>query len=152
MAAGFGGGFLAGLLGAGGGFIMLPVMIFVIGVPTTVAVGTGLVQIIVTGALGTVLYSLSNNVDLLMAVIMLASASAGSQLGATATRFVDASRIRFLFGITVLGGGVSVALEQVAGPSTNPGLVNAVASVLLLGVSGAMCVVIAVLLFRARRR
>jgi hypothetical protein len=85
-------------------------------------------------------------------VIMLAAASAGSQLGATATRFVDAARIRFLFGITVLSGGVSVALGQIAGASPRLGFLDVAASVLLLGVSGAMCLVIAVLLFRARRR
>jgi uncharacterized membrane protein YfcA len=152
LTIGFGVGFLAGLLGAGGGFIMLPIMIFVIGMPTTVAVGTGLLQIIATGALGTVLYSLSNNVDLLMAVIMLFAASAGSQLGATATRYVDASRVRFLFGVTVLNGGAAVGLKQAAESSNNPGFLNTAASVLLLGVSGGICLLIAVLLVWASWR
>ncbi|MDA0733509.1 MAG: sulfite exporter TauE/SafE family protein [Chloroflexi bacterium] len=149
---GFAVGFLSGLLGAGGGFIMLPVMIFVIGIPTTVAVGTGLLQIIVTGVVGTALYSLSNNVDLLMAVIMLAAASAGSQLGAAATASVGAGRIRFLFGVTVLSGGVSVALKQVAGSLPNLEYLNTLASVVLLGVSGAMAIFIGVLLLRAKLR
>lgn len=152
IAIGFGVGFLAGLLGAGGGFVLLPILIFVLGVPTATAVGTGLFQIIVTGAIGTVLYSLSNHVDLLMAVIMLAAASVGSQLGATATRFVDASRIRILFGVTVLSGSIAIALKQVSESSDSLGFLGVAASVILLGVSGAIAVVIGVLLVQARRQ
>jgi uncharacterized protein len=151
IAMGFGVGFLAGLLGAGGGFILLPILIFVLGVPTAIAVGTGLLQIIVTGAIGTVLYSLSNHVDLLMAVIMLAAASAGSQLGATATRFVGASRIRILFGVTVLSASIAIALKQISENVASPDFLDAAASIILLGVSGAIVVVIGVLLIQARR-
>ena len=151
IAMGFGVGFLAGLLGAGDGFILLPILIFVLGVPTAIAVGTGLLQIIVTGAIGTVLYSLSNHVDLLMAVIMLAAASAGSQLGATATRFVDASRIRILFGVTVLSASIAIALKQISENVASPDFLDAAASIILLGVSGAIVVVIGALLLQARR-
>lgn len=49
-----------------------------------------------------------------MAIIMLAAASAGSQLGATATRVVNPTRIRVLFGITVISGSAAIALKQVA--------------------------------------
>ena len=148
---GFGVGFMAGLLGAGGGFILMPLLVYMLGIPTTVAIGTDLFQIIITGSVGTFIYALSNHVDLLMAIIMLAAASAGAQLGATATRFVDPGRIRVLFGVTVLSGGVAVALKQVA--ESVPGLdfLGGVASVTLLGISGAMCLVIAVLLVRASR-
>ena len=52
VSIGFGIGFIAGLLGAGGGFILMPVLIFVLGVPTTVAIGTDLFQIIITGSVG----------------------------------------------------------------------------------------------------
>ena len=89
LLVGFGIGFFAGLLGAGGGFILMPVLIFVVGIPTTVAIGTDLFQVIITGSWGTLLYALSNNVDPLMALIILAAASAGSQIGTTATKFVD---------------------------------------------------------------
>jgi uncharacterized membrane protein YfcA len=149
---GFGIGFLAGLLGAGGGFILMPLLVFVVGVPTTVAIGTDLFQIIITGAAGTFIYALGNHVDPLMAIIMLAAASAGSQLGATATRFINPSRIRVLFGVTILGGSAAIALKQIAESAAHLEFLGGVASVVLLGVSGAMCVLIAVLLFRARRR
>jgi uncharacterized protein len=147
---GFGIGFLAGLLGAGGGFILMPLLVFVVGVPTTVAIGTDLFQIIITGLVGTFIYSLGNHVDPLMAIIMLAAASAGSQLGATATRFVDAGRIRVLFEVTVLSGSVAIALTQVA-ESTGLEFLSMAASIILLGVSGAIVVLIGVLLMQARR-
>ena len=151
ITVGLGVGFLAGLLGAGGGFILMPILVFVLGVPTTVAIGTDLFQIIITGSVGTFRYALGNHVDPLMAIIMLAAASAGSQLGATATRYVDPGRIRVLFGITILSGSLAVALKQAS--ESNPELeyLGAVGSVVLLGVATFMCGVIAVLLIRAKR-
>ena len=56
---GFGIGFIAGMLGAGGGFILMPVLIFVLGIPTTIAIGTDLFQIIITGSVGSFAYALS---------------------------------------------------------------------------------------------
>ena len=147
---GFGVGFLAGLLGTGGGFILMPILIYVLGVPTAVAIGTDLFQIIITGSVGTLLYSLSNHVDLLMAVMMLATASVGSQLGVAATRFVEASRIRVLYGMTVLSGAGAVGLRQASEPG--PDFLADVASVLLLSFAAAICVLIAVLFVTARSR
>ena len=151
ITVGLGVGFLAGLLGAGGGFILMPLLVFVLGVPTTVAIGTDLFQIIITGSVGTFIYALGNHVDPLIAIIMLVAASAGSQLGATATRYVDAGRIRVLFGITVLSGSVAVALKQASESSAGLEYLGAVASVVLLGVASVICGVIAVLLIRAKR-
>ena len=140
---GFGVGFLAGLLGAGGGFILMPILIYVLGVPTTVAIGTDLFQVIITGSVGTLLYALSNHVDLLMAVMMLAAASAGSQLGVAATRFVEPSRIRVLYGATVLSGAVAVGLRQAS--EAGPDFLATAASILLLTFAGGICVIIAAL-------
>ena len=148
---GFSVGFFAGLLGAGGGFLLMPVLIFGMGVPTTVAIGTDLFQIIVTGSWGTFIYALSHNVDPLMAIIMLGAASVGSQLGTTATAFVEPARIRILYGVTILGGCVAVALEQVSTFSEGVEFLSNVASVVLLSVAGAMCLVIAVMMIRAKR-
>ena len=144
-------GFFAGLLGAGGGFLLMPVLIFGMGVPTTVAIGTDLFQIIVTGSWGTFIYALSHNVDPLMAIIMLGAASVGSQLGTTATRFVDAARIRILYGVTILGGCVSVALDQVSTYSDSIEFLSTLASVVLLSVAGSMCLIIATMMIVARR-
>ena len=124
----------------------MPIMIFVLGIPTTVAVGTGLFQIVITGSVGTLLYSLSNRVDLVMAVIMLAAASLGSQVGVAATRSVDGARIRFLFGITLLSGSAAVALNQASESGSGPEFLSTLAYILLLGMAGAMCILIVLLM------
>ena len=152
MTLGLGVGFFAGLLGAGGGFLLMPALIFGLGVPTTVAIGTDLFQIVVTGSWGTFIYALSHNVDPLMAVIMLSAASVGSQLGTSATRFVEPARIRILFGVTILGGCAAVALEQISTYSESLEFLSTLASVVLLSVAGAMCLTIGVLMVRAKRR
>ena len=148
---GFGTGFFAGLLGAGGGFILMPLLVFVLGVPTAIAIGTDLFQITITGSLGTFIYSLGNHVDPLMAIIMLAAASVGAQLGATATRFVDASRIRVLFGVTMLSGSVAISLKEITEMTTGLEFLNTVAAVVLLGIPGGLVLLIGVMLVRALR-
>ena len=152
---GFGIGFFAGLLGAGGGFILMPVLVFVVGIPTTVAIGTDLFQVIITGSWGTLLYALGNNVDPLMALIVLAAASAGSQIGTTATRFVDSGRIRILYGITVLSGALAIGMGQVAKAVPGLAFLSRIDDWVLLGIPGFMCLIITVLMTRAawgRRR
>ena len=155
LLVGFGIGFFAGLLGAGGGFILMPVLVYVVGIPTTVAIGTDLFQVIITGSWGTLLYALGNNVDPLMALIILAAASVGSQVGATATRFVDPGRIRILYGITVLSGAVAIGMGQVGKAAEGLAFLGRIDDWVLLGVPGCMCVVIAVLMimeaFRRRQ-
>ena len=149
---GFGIGFIAGLLGAGGGFILMPVLIFVLGIPTTIAIGTDLFQIIITGSVGSFAYALSDRVDPLMAVLMLAAASIGSQLGASATRRIEASRIRFLYGLLIMTGAIAVALEEVSQAVAGAAVLSDVASVVLLGSGGGMCLVLLVMMARSRER
>ena len=145
-------GFFAGILGAGGAFILTPVLIYFVGIPTVVAIGTDLFQVIITGAAGTFVYALAGRVDPLMVVIMLASASIGSQLGTSATRYVEPSRIRFLYGVLVLSGGIAVAMDQASHAIPGAGLLSIAAAVVLLGVGGGMCVFLGVLILRARLR
>ena len=147
---GFGIGFIAGMLGAGGGFILMPVLIFVLGIPTTIAIGTDLFQIIITGSVGSFAYALSDRVDPTMAVLMLAAASIGSQLGASATRHINPSRIRFLYGLLILTGAVAVALEEVSQAVPGASALSTVASAVLLGSGGGMCLLLLGLMLRAR--
>ena len=150
---GFGIGFFAGLLGAGGGFILMPVLVYVMGIPTTVAIGTDLFQVIITGSWGTLLYALGNNVDPLMALIILAAASVGSQVGTTATRYVDPGRIRILYGITVLSGAVAIGMGQVGKAADGLAFLGRVDDWVLLGIPGCMCVAItALMILEAVRR
>ena len=149
---GFGIGFFAGLLGAGGGFILMPVLVYVVGIPTTVAIGTDLFQVIITGSWGTLLYALGNNVDPLMALIILAAASVGSQIGTTATRFVDPGRIRILYGITVLSGALAIGMGQAGKAAEGLAFLGRLDDWVLLGVPGFMCVVITVMMVREALR
>ena len=143
---GFGIGFFAGLLGAGGGFILMPVLVYVVGIPTTVAIGTDLFQVIITGSWGTLLYALSNHVDPLMALIVLAAASVGSQIGTTATRFVDPGRIRILYGVTVLSGGLAIGMGQLGKVVDDLAFLGRIDDWVLLGIPGLMCITIATLM------
>ncbi len=145
-------GFLSGILGAGGGFLLIPALIYLLGVPTVVAIGTSLFQVVIAGAAGAFVYALADRVDPLMAVLMLAAASIGAQLGAKVTRLVEPSRIRFLYGTIVLAGGVAVALEEVSLAAPGVAFLPTLASVVLLGSGGAMCLLLGVLLIRARRK
>ena len=138
-------GFIAALLGAGGGFLLMPFLVYGLGIPPAVAIGTDLFQIIITGTLGAFLYSLSGNVDPVIAVIMFAAASVGTQIGALATRFVNSTRILGLFGLTVLNAGVAVGIGQLARLIGSDELVL-VGQLLLLGVSGLVALTIVGLL------
>ena len=138
-------GFLAGLLGAGGGFIMMPVLIYLVGIPTTVAIGTDLMQVIVTGSLGTFLYALSGKVDLLMAVFMLIPAFFLSQIGALATRFVDSGRIRAVYGLLLIVGGLAVGLEYFSEFVAYEEILGRIAIIMLVGFSACVSIWILVM-------
>jgi uncharacterized membrane protein YfcA len=143
-------GLMAGVLGVGGGFIRMPTLVYLLGVPTVVAVGTDLFEIIISGAYGAFTYALANRVELLAAGMVLIGASIGVQFGATATKYVRAERIRFFFALTILMAGVSVLLKQLAS-IYNWGVLNIVSGYLLLGVAGGVSAVIIVMFLIARR-
>ena len=105
-------GFLSGFMGVGGGFILLPALIYMIGCPTTVAVGTSLLSVCFMSGYGCFTYSLSGRTELVAAVIMLFGAAIGAQIGAMATRLIRGYGIRLLFSIMIIFAGVSVALKQ----------------------------------------
>jgi uncharacterized membrane protein YfcA len=96
-------GTLAAVLGVGGGFIMVPAMIYVIGMPTIVAVGTDLFQIVITSANVTFQQAVMNHtVDLVLAMFLLIGSTVGAQFGARAGRMLRGEQIRILLAIIVL--------------------------------------------------
>lgn len=105
-------GFLSGFMGVGGGFILLPALIYLVGCATTVAVGTSLLSVCFMSGYGCFTYSLSGRTELLAAMIMLIGAAIGAQVGVLATRFVRGYGIRLLFAIMIILAGLSVALKQ----------------------------------------
>jgi uncharacterized membrane protein YfcA len=151
LGIGFITGLLGGLLGVGGGFIRMPTLVYLMGVPTVIAVGTDLFEVIVSGAYGAFTYASAHRVELLAAVLVLAGASIGVQFGTRATRYVSADKIRYSFAITILMAGVSVVLAQLA-DLYDLNILTTISGILLIGVAGGMSVLIIAMFLINRRR
>lgn len=108
LGIGFLTGLLAGALGVGGGFIRMPMLIYLAGAPTHVAVGTDLFEIVISAGFGTLTHAIKGNVDILMALVMQTGAALGAQIGSVATRFFAGPRIRLLFSALPLIGALMV--------------------------------------------
>jgi hypothetical protein len=93
----FVGGFFSGFLGGGAGYIRMPSMIYLLGIPTHIAVGTDLFEIIISAGYGTFTHALKGNVDILIALVMHTGAAIGAQIGATLTQYFVGARIRLAF-------------------------------------------------------
>jgi hypothetical protein len=104
-------GLLAGVLGVGGGFLRMPLMIYALGIPTHIAVGTDLFEIAISAGYGTISHALKGNVDILIALTMHTGAAIGAQIGAAATRYVSGPAIRLLFAILPLAAAAIVLLR-----------------------------------------
>jgi len=110
-------GFLAAMLGVGGGFIMIPAMIYILGMPTVTAVGTDLFQIVLTSANVTFQQAMTNKtVDILLALCLLIGSTLGAQFGARASRFFRGEQIRALLALIVLVIMVKLLLDLVLPP------------------------------------
>jgi len=105
-------GVVAGVLGVGGGFIRMPALIYLVGCPTLVAVGTDLFEVMITGAYGAFTYGVKGRVDLIAAIWMLAGAAVGAQLGTVAVKYVRGYSIRLLFAVTIFIACASVLMKQ----------------------------------------
>ncbi|ACM55890.1 sulfite exporter TauE/SafE family protein [Halorubrum lacusprofundi] len=112
-AVAFSTGILSGFLGVGGGFIRMPAMIYAIGVPTPVAVGTDLFEIVFSGGIGSYLYGQSGGVDLGIVVPLLFGSALGARIGSAATAVVDADDIKVYFGGMLLAGSVAVGIGEI---------------------------------------
>jgi uncharacterized protein len=93
----FVGGLFSGFLGGGAGYIRMPSMVYVLGIPTHLAVGTDLFEIIISASYGTFTHAVKGNVDILIALVMHTGAAIGAQIGATATQYFAGPKIRLAF-------------------------------------------------------
>jgi uncharacterized membrane protein YfcA len=93
----FVGGFFSGFLGGGAGYIRMPSMVYVLGIPTHLAVGTDLFEIIISASYGTFTHAVKGNVDILIALVMHTGAAIGAQIGAIATQYFAGPKIRLAF-------------------------------------------------------
>ena len=104
-------GLLAGVLGGGGGFIRMPMLVYFLGIPTHVAVGTDLFEIIFSAGYGTLTHALKGNVDIIMALVMQTGAAIGAQIGAVSTQYFTGPRIRLFFSFLPMIGALMVILR-----------------------------------------
>lgn len=126
LGLGFLGGVLAAIMGVGGGFFLIPAMIYVLGMPTAVAVGTSLFQIIFVTASVTVLHAVNNHtVDVLLALILLSGAVVGAQMGSSLGAKLRGEHLRGLLALLVLAVGVGMAGTLLLAPADSYSVVRA---------------------------
>jgi hypothetical protein len=117
-AIGFSVGLLGALMGVGGGFLLIPALIYLMRVPTAVAVGTSLLLTLVTMLIATVLHALENRtVDVVLAFALMTGGVLGAQFGARAGQAMRAEQLRLLLSMLVLAVGVRVAIDLLTPPA-----------------------------------
>ena len=114
---GFFTGIAAGFLGIGGGILRMPALIYLVGCPTHVAVGTDLFEVMISGAYGAFTYTAKGRCELMAAMIMLMGAAVGAQIGTVATKYVKGYAIRMIFGVGTTCALVSIVLKQLKLPT-----------------------------------
>jgi uncharacterized protein len=111
-------GALSAIMGIGGGFIVVPAMIYILRMPTSVVMGTSLVQIIAVTAITTVLQATSNYaVDIILAGLLVAGGVVGAQLGVRVGGRLRGEQLRLLLALVVLAVGAGLAWQLVVRPA-----------------------------------
>ncbi|GAD55593.1 MAG: putative membrane protein YfcA [Limimaricola cinnabarinus] len=111
-------GVLAAIMGVGGGFVMVPAMIYLLGMPTKVVIGTSLFQIIFVTAFTTMLHAVTNQtVDIALALLLIAGGVIGAQLGTRIGARMKAEQLRILLALLVLAVCGQLALGLVLRPA-----------------------------------
>jgi uncharacterized membrane protein YfcA len=104
-------GFIGAVMGIGGGFLLVPMLIYLLRVPTAVVIGTSMVLTLVTMASATVLHAVTNHlVDAVLALILMVGGVIGAQFGARAGQNIRGERLRLLLGLLVLAVGLRFAV------------------------------------------
>jgi hypothetical protein len=118
LLVGFFVGILAAIMGVGGGFIMVPAMIYLLGMPTKVVVGTSLFQIIFVTGFATLMHATTNyTVDMVLAVLLLVGGVMGAQIGTRLGTYLKAEQLRILLAIMVLAVCGKLAFDLLVMPS-----------------------------------
>ena len=111
-------GFLSAIMGVGGGFIMVPAMIYLLGMPTKVVIGTSLFQIIFVTAFTTVMHAVtSQTLDMMLAFLLIIGGVVGAQLGTRVGIRLRAEQLRILLAVLVLSVAGKIALDLLLMPA-----------------------------------
>jgi uncharacterized membrane protein YfcA len=112
-------GFFGAVMGIGGGFLLVPMLIYVLRVPTATVIGTSMVLTLVTMASATVMHAAVNHlVDALLALFLMVGGVIGAQFGARAGQKMSGERLRLLLGLLVLAVGIRFAVNLIVPPET----------------------------------
>ena len=110
-------GFIGAIMGVGGGFLLVPMLIYFLRVPTATVIGTSMVLTLVTMASATVMHAATNHlVDAVLALILMVGGVIGAQFGARTGQGMRGERLRLLLGLLVFAVGLRFAYELVATP------------------------------------
>jgi uncharacterized membrane protein YfcA len=110
-------GILAAIMGVGGGFLMVPAMIYLLGMPTAVVIGTSLFQIIFVAANVTLLQAAQNQtVDVVLAMLLLVGSVVGAQFGTRVGAKMQGDALRLLLAVLVLGVGIKLVVDLFTPP------------------------------------
>ena len=105
-------GFIGAIMGVGGSFILIPLLIYVLRVPTSTVIGTSMALTLVTMVIATVLHAVTNHqVDAVLALILMVGGVTGAQFGARAGQRIRGEHLRLLLGLLILAVGVRFAIE-----------------------------------------
>ncbi|MDP3048192.1 MAG: sulfite exporter TauE/SafE family protein, partial [Thermodesulfovibrionales bacterium] len=146
-------GWLAGILGIGGGLIRMPMLIYFVGCPTHIAVGTDLFEVMISGLYGAGTYTYKGRTELVAAMIMLVGASVGAQMGTVATKYIKGYGIRIAFGIAVVGCLISILMKltprYIEGTKA---VMDVMSTVLILGLVAVLALYISFRMIQGARR
>jgi uncharacterized membrane protein YfcA len=105
-------GFIGAIMGIGGGFILVPLLIYLLRVPTSTVIGTSMMLTLITMTFATVLHAATNHlVDAVLALILMTGGVTGAQFGARAGQRIRGEHLRLLLGLLILAVGVRFAVE-----------------------------------------
>ena len=125
-------GVVSGFLGVGGGFIRMPAIYYLIGIPLAAAVGTSLFGALMSGAVGAFTYGLSGVIDFGVVTALLVGSALGARIGSASTAYVDEDDVTIYFGIMLLLASSAVAFGELATWLDMP-ILDTVSFVLLIG-------------------
>ena len=126
-------GVFSGIMGVGGGFLLMPVMAYVIGVPPLIAIATSLVCVFIASVSGTITFALSERVDWMAAGLVFSGSFVGTLVGVATTKYIDAQKLQVLFAVLIVIAAVSIALKQMG--------LDLAASVAIFGSTALLCII-----------
>lgn len=110
-------GFLGAIMGIGGSFLLIPIMIYILRVPTSTVIGTSMALTLVTMVIATILHAVTNHlVDAVLALVLMVGGVIGAQFGARAGQRIRSEHLRLLLGLLILSVGIRFAVELVIRP------------------------------------